>query len=155
AGLPDGANIGLEGTPMQIHYTATSVVLTHRPQFAPPVTYSAGRNPTLVATGDFRGNGIKDLVTANYSEGTVNVLLGNGDGTLQTAVTYPVGRDPSSVTVGDIRGNGRLDLVTTSLYEDNVSVLLGNGDGTFQAAKNFPTVSGNNSLALGDFNGDG
>src|SRR5262249_16215721 len=71
AGLADRTNFGLNGTPMQIHYTGTSVVLTHRPQFAPPVPYAAGRLPSLVATGDFRGNGVKDLVTANYYERTV------------------------------------------------------------------------------------
>src|SRR5262249_22316687 len=76
AGLRDGANFGVDGKPMQIHYTGTSVVLTHRPQFLPPVLYAAGRDPTLVATGDLRGNGVKDLVTANYNAGTVNVLLG-------------------------------------------------------------------------------
>ena len=34
-----------------------------------------------LATGDFRGNGIQDLVTANEVEDTVSVFLGNGNGT--------------------------------------------------------------------------
>src|SRR5579871_2153060 len=136
AGLPDGTNFGIDGTPMQIHYTATSVVLTHRPQFAPPVTYAAGRYPILVATGDLRGNGIKDLVTASAYDGTVSVLLGNGDGTFQAAVTYPASQLSTSLIVGDFNGDGNLDLVTVGYPAGvpTVSVLLGNGDGTFQAA---------------------
>jgi hypothetical protein len=64
----------------------------------------------------------------------VSVLLGNGDGTLQTAVNYHVGPGPiselTSMTVGDFNGDGKLDIVTDG------GVLLGNGDGTFQAAQN-------------------
>src|SRR5262249_32259539 len=115
AGLPDGKNFSVGGTPMQIHYTGTSVVLTHRPQFLPPVTYAAGRNPSLLATGDFRGKGVKDLVTANFFDGTVNVLLGNGDGTFQAAVSYDTTSNPESVAVGDFNGDRKLDLVTTNI----------------------------------------
>jgi autotransporter-associated beta strand protein len=157
AGLPDGANLGINGTPMQIHYTANSVFLTHRPQFAPPVLYAAGRGPTLVATGDFRGKGIQDLVTANYSQGTVNVLLGNGDGSFQPAVSYAVSNVPTSLTVGDFNGDGHLDLVTTSIPAGvpSLSLLLGNGDGTFQAVVISPLDLQVGAVATGDFNHDG
>ena len=157
AGLPDGTNFGLNGTPMQIHYTGTSVVLTHRPQFLPPVTYSAGRSPTFVATGDFRGIGVKDLVTANYYDASVNVLLGNGDGTFQAAVRYATSPFPNSVTVGDFNGDGALDLVTTgsAAGEFFLSVLLGNGDGSFQAAVTYPLDRQVSVVAAADFNHDG
>jgi hypothetical protein len=156
AGLPDGTNFGLNGTPMQIHYTGTSVVLTHRPQFAPPVPYAAGRLPSLVARGDFRGNGVKDLVTANYYERTVNVLLGNGDGTFQAAVRYAVSGLPISLTVGDFNGDGALDLVTLDLNAGTfLSVLLGNGDGTFQDAVTYPLDSQVVAVAAGDLLGNG
>jgi hypothetical protein len=70
------------------------------------------------------------------------VLLGNADGTFQTAVTYPVGPRPQSVAVRDL-GNGKLDIVTANYA--TVSVLLGNGDGTFQQpAVDYP--SGTNRL---------
>jgi autotransporter-associated beta strand protein len=157
AGLPDGTNIVLNGTPMQIHYTANSVVLTHRPQFAPPVPYAAGRGPIVVATGDFRGNGIKDLVTAN-NDASVNVLLGNGNGTFQAAVNYPVAHTPSTLTVGDFNGDGMLDLLTTSFDYGipTMSVLLGNGDGTFQDAVTSPMGDRQAwAVAAGDFRGNG
>jgi multidrug efflux pump len=40
----------------------------------------------------------------------LSVLLGNGDGTFQTARNFPVGSSPSSLAVGDFDGNGTLDL---------------------------------------------
>ena len=108
-----------------------------------------------VATGDFNGDGKADLVTANYGSNNVSVLLGNGDGTFQSAVNYAVSY-PYSVAVGDFNGDGKLDLVTANYYGSNtVSVLLGNGDGTFQSAVNYAVGSAPSSVAVGDFNGDG
>ncbi len=55
--------------------------------------YSTGASsgPTSVITGDFNGDGILDLVTANSGSSKVAVLLGNGDGTFQAAVPYATG----------------------------------------------------------------
>ena len=36
-----------------------------------------------MAVGDFNGDGKADLAVANYSDNSVSVLLGNGDGTFQ------------------------------------------------------------------------
>jgi hypothetical protein len=83
------------------------------------------------------------------------VLLGNGDGTFQTARNFATAGIIVSVAVGDFNGDGRPDLALHSV--GGVSVLLGNGDGTFQDARNF-LIAGSTSLqsmAVGDFNGDG
>jgi hypothetical protein len=120
-------------------------------------SYSAGISPGSVAVGDFRGNGIADLVVADSNLGTnsLYVLLGNGDGTLQAAVRYTVGVGPASVAVGDFVGNRIPDLVVANPGTDNVSVLLGNGDGSFQTAVNYTVGTLPLSVAVGDFNGDG
>jgi hypothetical protein len=116
-----------------------------------------GTGPAVVAVGDFRGNGLMDVVTGNDdTANTVSVLLGKGDGTFATHVDYPVGSAPSGIAVGDFNGDGKLDIVVVYGFNDaRVAVLLGNGDGTFQAFK--PTVAGfqGGSIAVGDFNGDG
>ena len=123
--------------------------------FLPAVNYGVGTQPTLVAVGDFNGDGKPDLVVANLGSNTVSVLLGNGDGTFQPAVNYGAGFQPSSVAVGDFNGDGKPDLVVANHGSNTVSVLLGNGDGTFQAAVSFSAGTNAYSASVGDFNRDG
>ena len=128
--------------------------------FQTAVAFATGTNPQSVAVGDFNGDGKLDLAVANGGDfssgagGNVTVLLGNGDGTFQTALAFAAGDIPQSVAVGDFNGDGKPDLAVANLRSGDVSVLLGNGDGTFQAAQNFP-AAGASSIAVGDFNGDG
>jgi hypothetical protein len=141
--------------------------------FAPAVTYAtAGNDSYSVAIADVNGDGIPDLVVADWfsisteDNGSVSVLLGNGDGTFQPAVGYPsVGEYTRSVATGDLRGKGFPDLVVTDGCQNyggcvngGVSVLLNNADGTgtFQSAVSYN--SGGyfaQSVAIGDVSGDG
>ena len=110
--------------------------------------------------GHLDGPGDPDLVVAN-GDGTVSVLLADGNGGFQPKVDYPAGGGmPSTgLALGDVDGNGHLDVVVANQQANTVSVLLGSGDGTFQPATSFgdpfsplfyPTA-----LALGDLDGDG
>ena len=128
--------------------------------FRPVTLYTVGLNPTFVAVGDFNGDGTADLVVTNgnnlSSNGSVSVLLGNGDGTFQAAVNYLVGAGPDCVAIGDFNGDAVADLaVTNSGNASGVSILLGNGDGTFQAAANYAADTAPSSIAVADIDGDG
>jgi hypothetical protein len=126
--------------------------------FQPAANYSTGLSPVSVAVGDFNGDGKLDLAVVNSGTNVgsnVSVLLGNGDGTFQTAVNYEVGSVAQALAVGDFNGDGKLDLVVVNNGSNDVSVLLGNGDGTFQTALDFDTGAGPYSVAVGDFNADG
>jgi len=132
--------------------------------FAATVSYSlSALYANSIAVGDVNADGKPDLVVANdciasanvfgcIGNGTVVVLLGNGDGTFQTAVTYDSGGlYANSIAVADINGDGKLDVVVANA--NSVTVLLGKGDGTFQSAVNY--ASGASSVAIADVNGDG
>jgi len=132
--------------------------------FQPGVAYDSGGIFTnFVAVADVNGDGKPDLIAVNdYGEcasgncdGTVAVLLGNGDGTFQPAVEYDVpAENPDSVAVADLRGDGKLDLVV-GIWNEGVAVLLGNGDGTFQPAVLTGGIGQVASVAIADVDHDG
>src|SRR5437879_9667242 len=134
-------------------------------EFLSAVEYGSGSYPFFVAVGDFNGDGKSDFAVANrgqtdittfaFTNGSISVLLGKGDGTFQAAVHYGAGADPQSIAVGDFNGDGRPDLAVANNGSTNVSVLLGNGDGTFENAFGYGAGTGPGSVAVGDFNGDG
>jgi hypothetical protein len=139
--------------------------------FQAPQSYiSDGVFGYALSTGDWNGDQKPDIVVLNQCQnsgncnGTLTILLGNGDGTFRVPPSYPsAGFDADSVAIADLNGDGKPDLVETNLCQDSactktglVSVLLGNGDGTFQNAGAFSTGAfGSSSVAVGDFNGDG
>ena len=108
--------------------------------FQSAVTYdSGGLYGTSLAVVDVNGDGKPDLLVTNDGcdtncIGTVGVLLGNGNGTFQTAVTYASGGEAWSVAAADVNGDGKPDLLVANNGSATVSVLLGNGNGTFQTA---------------------
>ena len=122
--------------------------------FAVESMFATGTNPTSAAVSDFNGDGKLDLAVANYYSANVSVLLGNGNGTFQSAVNYSVGSYPTSLAVGDFNRDSKLDLAVANSNPSKVSSLLGNGDGTFQTAVNYLTGSGFTWVVVGEFNGD-
>ena len=141
--------------------------------FQTAVAYNSGGYSALsVAVADVNGDGKPDVVVANEcsssscgsgSNGSVGVLLGNGDGTFQTAVAYWSGYDTYSTTIADVNGDGKPDVLVVNLCvsgsncnSGSVGVLLGNGDGTFQSVVTYNSDTWQPfSIAAADVNGDG
>ena len=72
--------------------------------------FGVGGNPRSVTVGDFNGDSIQDLATANQTSDNVSILLGRGDGTFPSAQDFGVGGGPFSVTVGDFNGDSLQDV---------------------------------------------
>ena len=108
--------------------------------FLPAVTYDAGGEKgileawlTSVAIADINGDGKPDLIATNSPSDILGVLLGNGDGTFQTAVRYSAGESYlSSVVVADVSRDGKPDLAVAGQYINgytrwgSVAVMLNN-----------------------------
>ena len=117
----------------------------------------------LFGMADLNGDGQLDLATILYragSDGSLGVLLGNGNGTFGPGRYYATKNYPLSVALGDLDGDGKLDIVAAGRYVEEstaihtVDVLLGSGDGGFGAAAEYPTGNSPVAVAVADLDGD-
>ncbi len=153
-------------------FAAPQVIQTYKSTTSP-----TSNAPQVVQVGKTRPGGALDLFVLNTTNtsGTITyslqLYLGNGDGTFGTATTPPVadnigppsfGQALGQIVLEDMNGDGKPDLITlgstANSAQGEVAISLGNGDGTFQA----PTIQdvgvGSSlgwGLAVADFNGDG
>jgi uncharacterized protein (TIGR03437 family) len=93
--------------------------------FQPGVNYPQTGSLGSLAIGDFNGDGRIDVAAVIGQ--SVNVLLGNGDGSLQNPVVEASGRY-SQLAAADFNGDGRPDLAFLFFTNtnDGIEVLLGN-----------------------------
>jgi hypothetical protein len=87
---------------------------------------------------------------------TINLLLGNGDGTFRSPIAIDAGGCFGAIP--DLNGDKKLDIVlvgcSTAGTDGDITVLLGNGDGTFKKPVNYP-AGASGLLKVRDVNGDG
>ena len=114
----------------------------------------------VLSAADVNSDGQIDLLGTNPSSNSVEILLGNGNGTfssLSTRTLAPQGGSPDAIVSGDFNGDGKADVVVA----DNGSLYaaLGNGNSTFQAPIISPLgqdgINNEGIMLTGDFNGDG
>ncbi len=125
--------------------------------FGSPKQYALPNSASGLLAGDFNGDGKQDLLTTVLYFGTptnpllyptaadVDILFGNGDGTLRQATIQP-GPAFGSFTVGDFNGDGVTDLAVALTSASNtiytsVQILLGATSGTFTQGASLPIVS--------------
>jgi hypothetical protein len=128
------------------------------------LNYDRGGIFYSVAVGDFNHDGKLDVAAANQKTSTVDLLLGNGNGTLGAPTSFAANGDEDLrfVTVGDLNGDGNPDLIVADgciqqpCPASALGVFLGNGDGTFQAMVTYSTnQKGVYTPVVVDFNNDG
>jgi hypothetical protein len=108
-----------------------------------------------IVVGAFNGDGIPDLAVIDSDSSSVDILLGNGDGTFTAETTKPpISGIPSYIATGDFNGDGKMDLAVSE-SDGTIAILSGNGDGTFAASESVSSGSSGSPIDVADFNGDG
>ena len=116
---------------------------------------------SAIAAADFNGDGKPDLAVLRQSDGSVVMLLNDGNGGFPTdgfaRSGFSVGFQPSAMKIADFNNDGKADVI--AIASNSLYVLLGNGDGSFFASVITQSLHANPSflddLAIGDFNADG
>jgi hypothetical protein len=123
---------------------------------APHLTTELGTSDYLV-TGDFNGDGKKDVAT-----GYGQIFLNNGSGsfTAVSALVFSAAQASNpqyfslGLATGDFNKDGKLDLAVGNGISGGVNIFLGKGDGTFSAGGSY-AVSQLGDLVVTDLDGDG
>ena len=123
--------------------------------FAGAIPFSNLKAKDLIAA-DLNRDRKPDILFTQDNNNKIYTMLGNGDGTFQSAQTTEVkGIELSFPVVADFNHDLPPDVALTSVADDKLEILLGNGDGSFQPAIKIPTGDVPQSPTVADFNLDG
>jgi hypothetical protein len=137
--------------------------------FQPALHSALPLGPGEMAAADLNADGLLDIISApvfGYDGSPfLRVLLGNGDGTFQTAIHHFPGQQLGKPVVADFNHDGILDVAGT-FYKPTilfphlqtgyyVSVWLGRGDGSLDGPLDRWVDDQPGAVTAGDFNNDG
>lgn len=114
-------------------------------------------------SGDFNGDGKRDVVTSSHCidgncfTGSVQYMLGNGDGTFGTPTKILQSDEFGAMTVADFNRDGRDDLVVAegNFAGADLVIFFGKPGGVFQAPVRIKFGGTAKRIITGDFNHDG
>jgi VCBS repeat protein len=131
---------------------------------SPGIKFDVGKMPyQRLRTGDINEDGKSDIVTSNFEDSSVSVLLGDGRGQFIRR-DFPVPPNPFGIAIADVNGDKHPDMVIvhysgqgTDASKDAMSVLIADGQGNFTLARGSPFKTGHypGTVAAGDLNADG
>jgi len=132
--------------------------------FASRVAYTTGATPVSAFPADLNGDGILDLLVAEWGTGGMSVMYGNGasgrgNGTFGQRQFFASATQPTAAVALEADGDNILDLASSNYGPDNVTVLRGRGSGSrpdasFYFFASLATGSQAKALLASDFNGD-
>ncbi|HKW63479.1 MAG TPA: FG-GAP-like repeat-containing protein [Candidatus Acidoferrum sp.] len=105
-----------------------------------PISSGIGNGPVAIAAGDLNADSKPDLAVVNQTDGTVSVLLNNGDATFTPSASSPLqtvagtSANPNGVAIADFNQDGLADIAVTNHDANSFSVFVGVSGGLFTQA---------------------
>ncbi|HEV7165966.1 MAG TPA: VCBS repeat-containing protein [Gammaproteobacteria bacterium] len=134
------------------------------PPLGDPQDIPVGMSPQSVIVADVNGDGLADIIVANFSNNTVSVLInttaqGSSTASFTPDAEFATGNGPYQVVAADVNGDGLADLVVANIDDNTVSVLInttphGSTTPSFATQQVFGTGNMPFALAAADLNGD-
>jgi hypothetical protein len=121
--------------------------------FAGSVNYLAGNGTTDVPrVADVNGDGDLDLLLCNTVNSSVDLLLGNGDGSFEQRRAFSIGARPFTLAIGDLDGDQRPDI--TGMSWATLTTAYHAGAGLF-GQRVYPLPAWPEQIVLRDVTADG
>jgi uncharacterized repeat protein (TIGR01451 family) len=123
--------------------------------FQPAKLLALDASALTIAVDDFNLDKKSDLAIRESSPSgdSLNILIGNGDGTFQPAKSIVLTNAGRNIVTGDFNGDSKPDIAVSST--GGILILLGNGDGTFSQGVTLASGSGAEPWSTADLNHDG
>jgi hypothetical protein len=130
----------------------------------PAEVFPLGVNSFAIVSGDFNGDGRRDLAAVNagglygsQAPAGLSVVFGRGDGRFDAPIDLQAVPAPGRAAARDLNGDGRDDLAVADRSTGDVAVLLALPGNAFAPAVVYPGTSfkGGNSVTIADVDRDG
>jgi hypothetical protein len=131
---------------------------------APGSPFPANPFPTSVATGDFNGDGHRDLAVTNSPSNSagsgqdgLTVLLSDGRGGFRRTADAPLatGRAPTQLVVADLDGDDRDDIAVSNMNSGTVTIACLAADEIIHVIDTIAVGRLPKGIATGDFDANG
>jgi hypothetical protein len=116
--------------------------------------YATGNGPHLACIADLDDDSDLDMVTADYNDDAISILINDGEGVFTKENGYEAGNGPRSIFLGDVDGDEDIDIVAANYLDDTASVFKNHGNATFAAKVDYDVGKGPFSIFLSDVGED-
>jgi hypothetical protein len=114
-----------------------------------------GLQPRCGASADLNGDGILDVVTANYTSQTLSVILGLGKQQWADEVSIQLSGNPRYLVLEDLNDDGDIDIVSIDKSNNQLWVFQNDGFANFVNTDTYSTNNNPHSIDAGDVDLDG
>lgn len=111
--------------------------------------------PSALLITDLSGEGTRDVVVGNPTQGTVSIYRQRSDLTWKCSQSLAVGANPIAITASDFNGDGLADLAVLNGADGTVSILLQTAPETFASQTTLRVGSMPIAMVSGDFDQNG